>query len=227
MMPAIESHPVGREYGRASASRQVASDALGAEWWRRNRKICLLDSPLRYVDVMAPLWWSGNADSSSTVLQPVPGPLPDPPRDDGYGLVSTEDQIALVVHSLGFSKRQLAEVFGVSRQAIYDWLKGGNVSEDNAERLLKIARLVAEISATTKRPLHHRFTTRSLSEGEPSLLDMLRAEAWDEGRIRVQLRRARNLTAQHTAHRGSGGVERSQERRDEILSDNLLSLGVE
>ena len=37
--------------------------------------------------------------------------------------MSTAEQIALVVHTLGFGKRQLAEIFGVSRQALSDWRK--------------------------------------------------------------------------------------------------------
>lgn len=149
----------------------------------------------------------------------------DAAMDDSHGLVSTTEQALLIVHTLGFSKRQLAEVFGVSRQAIYDWIKGGNVSEENAERLSRLARLVAEISADSRRPLHHRFTTQPLAEGEPSLLDLLNADSWDEDRILAQLRRARRLTTRQTARRAPKSVGSSRERGNEILSDNLLSLG--
>ena len=220
MMPAIEFHQIPDEARRPSASGPVAQGIAGAGMWQRSRECRFLDSPYGYVDAAAPFWWPGDADSSSA----MPPPL-DAPMDDSHGFVSTTEQALLIVHTLGFSKRQLAEVFGVSRQAIYDWIKGGNVSEENAERLSRLARLVAEISADSRRPLHHRFTTRPLAEGEPSLLDLLSAASWDEDRILAQLRRARRLTAQQTVRQAPKRVRGSREQGDDNLLDNLLSLG--
>ena len=139
--------------------------------------------------------------------------------------MSTAQQIALVVHTLGFGKRQLAEIFGVSRQAIYDGLRGGNVRDENADRLETLARLVLVVSGDTRRPLYHRFTSRPLAEGEASLLDLLRADRWDETRILAQLRRARTLTTQRQGRRGKESSPISGSRRDEYLADNLLWLG--
>ena len=139
--------------------------------------------------------------------------------------MSTAEQIALVVHTLGFGKRQLAEIFGVSRQAIYDWLRGGNVRDENADRLEKLARLVLAVSGDSRRPLYHRFMTRPLAEGERRLLDLLCADRWDEDRILAQLRRARTLTTQRQARQGKERAPRSRPRRDDNLTDNLLALG--
>ncbi len=139
--------------------------------------------------------------------------------------MSTADQIALVVHTLGFNKRQLAELFGVSRQTIYDWLKGSNVSDENARKLFVLAGLLAEITSNTRRPLYHRFTTQSLAEGEPSILELLRIHPWDTHRILVQLRRARNLTTERQARQGTARHQRSLSQGNDNLMDNLLSLG--
>ena len=139
--------------------------------------------------------------------------------------MSTAEQIALVVHTLGFGKRQLAEIFGVSRQAIYDWLRGGNVRDENADRLEKLARLVLAVSGDTRRPLYHRFMTRPLAEGERSLLDLLCADRWNEDRILAQLRRARTLTTPRQARQGKQRTPRSRPRRDDYLTHNLLALG--
>ena len=221
MMLAIESRPVPDETWRPWNSGSVAPAIAGAQVWPSNRESCFLDSPHGFVDVVAPFWWSGNADSSSAVLAPAL----DISRDDSHGLVSTAEQMALVVRTLSFSKRQLADVFGVSRQAIYDWIKGENVSEENADRLSRLAELVAEISPGSWRPLHHRFTTRPLVQGEPSLLDLLRAEAWDEDKILAQLLRAEELTAQQATRKGSKRNASVRGRPNDNLSDNLLSLG--
>ena len=146
-------------------------------------------------------------------------------HDERQEPMSTAEQIALVVHTVGFGKRQLAEIFGVSRQVIYDWLRGGNVREEDADRLETLARLVLAVSGDTRRPLYHRFTTRPLAEGEDSLLDLLRADRWDEDRILALLRRARTLTTQRQGRQGKERGPTSRLRRDGNLTDNLLSLG--
>lgn len=187
----------------------------------QRRNACLLDSSRVHVDTAEPLWWSGSADSSSVIWCPEAFPA----GLQSHGSMSSAEQIALVVHTLGFGKRQLAELFGVSRQAIYHWLKGGNVRDENADRLEKLARLVLAVSRDTGRPLYHRFTTRPLADGEPSLLDLLRADPWDEDRIRSQLRQARKLTTQRQARQGRKHAPIPQSSQDERLADNLLSLG--
>jgi len=96
--------------------------------------------------------------------------VPDTSGGDRHEAVSTRTQIELVVHSLGFTKKQLEEVLGVPRQEIYDWVKGDNVRDETSGRLLKLARLIAKIPAEQRRPLHHRFTTLPLAEGESSFL---------------------------------------------------------
>ena len=187
----------------------------------RRPKLCYLDSPHPAVDATEPLWWSGRPDSSSVIWRPDAFPL----GQVSHAQMSTAEQIELVVHTLGFGKRQLAELFGVSRQAIYDWLKGGNIRDENADRLEKLARLVLSVSHDTRRPLYYRFTTRPVAEGEPSLLDLLHADPWDEPRVRAQLRQARYLTTQRQALQGKERAPSTKSSGDDRLTDNLLSLG--
>ena len=214
--------PVYAEAGPCRPSPgSVASGGTEPEVWPQGPTLCFLDSPRADVDAAAPEWWSGNADSSAVVWWPKATSLGEESQES----MSTAEQIALVVHTLGFGKRQLAEIFGVSRQAIYDWLRGGNVRDENADRLEKLARLVLAVSGDTRRPLYHRFMNRPLAEGERSLLDLLCADRWDEKRILAQLRRARALTTQRQARQGKERSPSSGSRRDDNLTDNLLSLG--
>ena len=206
---------------RGPNPHSVASGGAEPDVWPPGPILCFLDSPRADVDAAAPVWWSGNADSSSVVWWPKAPSVGEESEEP----MSTAEQIALVVHTLGFGKQQLAEIFGVSRQAIYDWLRGGNVRDENADRLAKLARLVLAVSGDTRRPLYHRFTIRPLVEGEHSLLDLLRADRWDEDRILAQLRRARTLTTQRQTGQGKERTQSSRSRRDEYLTDNLLSLG--
>lgn len=193
------------------------------ESFRNNPVTCLLDSSSNYVDATEPDWWVGRVDSSTIVSQLEL----DASKEGTFEPMPTVDQIALVVHTLGFSKRQLAELFGVSRQAIYDWLKGRDISGENASRLSKLAGLILKVTTNTRRPLYHRFTTQSLADGEPSILDLLLSDPWDTDRILTQLRRARDLTTRRLARQGARRNRVPQAQGDENLMDNLLSLGEE
>ena len=101
-------------------SSSVASGGAEPDVWAQGPMLCFLDSPRANVDAAAPEWWSGNADSSSVVWWPKAPPLGEESQEP----MSTAEQIALVVHTLGFGKRQLAEIFGVSRQAILRLAEG-------------------------------------------------------------------------------------------------------
>ena len=180
-----------------------------------------LDSPYALGETVETFWLSGGADSSSVLRKPEPTVS----AVENVWSISTAEQMALAVHTLGFSKRQLAQLFGVSRQAIYDWLKGGNVSDDNAARLAELARMLMRISVDTRRPLYHRFTTQPIGEDGPSILDLLCEDIWDSDRILRLLRAARTLTAQRQERRRSKRTRSSRHRGDDNLLDNLLSFG--
>ena len=220
-MTALLAHGFPEADPRWPKPDSAASGGTMPDVWTHGPTLCFLDSPRADVDAAAPEWWSGNADSSSVVWWPKATSTGEESQDP----MSTAEQIALVVHTLGFGKRQLAEIFGVSRQAIYDWLRGGNVRDENADRLAKLARLVLAVSGDTRRPLYHRFTSHPLADGEDSLLDLLRADRWDENRILAQLRHARTLTTQRQGRQGKERSPTSGSRRDEYLTDNLLSIG--
>ena len=187
-----------------------------------NIVVILLDSPRDYVNAIDPATWSESADSSSSV--PTIRNVQRRARL-GSSDMSTAEQIALLVHTLGFNKSQLGKVFRVSRQSIYDWLKGANVKENNLRRLTELAGLVQEMAPGKQRPLYHRFTTSPIKEGEPSLLDLLLAEQWDQDRIRSHLSHARELTAKRDElrNRVRHAIHRLQD--DGTLMDNLASLG--
>lgn len=224
-MPSIQIRQVpGQLYGSLDFdASSPSSEDYYSEGFRKDRNVFLLDSSFGYVDATEPVWWVGPVDSSTTTLELELNEA----EGEATGLMPFEDQIALVVHTLGFSKRQLAELFGVSRQAIYDWLKGGNISGENASRLSKLAGLLQEAAPDTRRPLYHGFTTQPLADGVPSILELLRARPWNEDRILTQLRQARNLTTQRMGRRGDDRSWVSKAQGDENFTDNMLSLGEE
>jgi len=145
-------------------------------------------------------------------------------KSDAVAVMPTADQIRLVVQTLGFNKRQLGEIFGVTRQAIYDWLKGVNIRPENSGKVLTLARLLLDITTDTRRPLYNRFTTQPIVEGEPSLLELLRQDPWDVERLRRVLRRARELTTSRAAQESKAPGRGSPAQEETNIINNLLSL---
>ncbi len=139
--------------------------------------------------------------------------------------ISPNEQIRLAVHILSFTKRQLGELFGVSRQAIYDWLKGEVISNKNASRLAELAGMLGAITTVTRRPLYRRYTTEPITAEDPSILDLLREEEWDTGRILNLLRKAREMTTSRVERQGTYRSRVSQSKGDENFLNNMRSLG--
>ncbi len=180
-----------------------------------------LDSPFPSA-IEDDFWTLGGADSSSTSLGFVLAGKADSTNESE---MSSSEQIRLVVHTLGFSKRQLGDLFGVSRQAIYDWLKGETVSERNASRLSELARMLVPIWVDIRRPLYHRYTTEPISANNPSILELLREENWNTERIKSLLRMAGEMTVKRLERSGANRSQVSKSQGDENFLSNMRSLG--
>jgi len=214
-------YPRERDFPPFLFDLNIADDEVQRRIRQLFRGYVLLDSSAGLVEATDVAWWPVEADSSSVVIRRKR----ELPKPDTAAVMPTASQISLVVHTLGFNKRQLGEVFGVTRQAVYDWLKGGSISPDNRSKLLTLARLLVEISADTRRPLYHRFTTEPIVEGERSVLELLRSEPWDTERLSLILRKARNLTSQRAAREAPSTDETSSARDETNLLHNILSSG--
>jgi len=146
--------------------------------------------------------------------------------------MSVPDQIREVLAALALNKSQLADVLGVTRPTLYDWLDGKEPNPANAERLATLVRLLARSGVTSGGPLNARFVRQPIEEKGLSLLGELKADVLDEERVDRLLQEARRLgeaieTRRRTREeklRGLGYEEPSDEQRREQLNRNVASL---
>lgn len=100
-------------------------------------------------------------------------------------VLGSTDLIAEIKTTLGVSVTDLASIAGVSRQAIYDWIGGGQVNDANYERLLKLREVCIDWQSRANRPLGRLLRTKN-AEGN-SLLDLLRQDQMNRSLIACQL----------------------------------------
>ncbi|GAB4206844.1 MAG: hypothetical protein OHK0013_23860 [Sandaracinaceae bacterium] len=125
---------------------------------------------------------------------PAPAARVERATTSGHVLqMSSAEQAHEVMAALSLNKTQLAEVLGVSRPTLYDWLEGKEPNVANARRLTGLLRLLASAGVSAAEPISPRFVREALQEGEPSLLALLKADVPDEARIAAVLAEAKGL----------------------------------
>ena len=95
------------------------------------------------------------------------------------------DLVAEIKAILGVSITDLAGIAGVSRQAVYDWVGGGQLSDANYDRLLDLRRVCLQWRSRAVRPLGRLMRVKN--EEGTTLLDRLGQEPLDHQRIALHL----------------------------------------
>jgi transcriptional regulator with XRE-family HTH domain len=86
--------------------------------------------------------------------------------------ISIPKAILQIRERLGLKMSELAEVFGVSRQAVYLWLKGDNLKNEYVQRVWQLSLIAERLQlADIDRPEH--FIHRPLSAEGDSLFQLL------------------------------------------------------
>jgi transcriptional regulator with XRE-family HTH domain len=109
--------------------------------------------------------------------------------------MSSADQAREAMAALNLNKTQLADVLGVSRPTLYDWLDGKEPNVANAQRLTRLVQLLVNAGLTAADSISPRFVRESLDDDEPSLLELLKADTLDEVRVAKVLAQAKGLEA--------------------------------
>lgn len=143
---------------------------------------------------------------------------------------SVSGMVSSVLATLGLTKTQLASALGLTRQAIYGWLKGAEPSVAHFERMSRLAIMLEDVCQDTRRPLYRRFVFNSIAEGLPSIVDILQQDPWDFDALRSALREARRLTSERDrdiARKRLESIARQRVHEQEQLDnleDNLFML---
>lgn len=139
-----------------------------------------------------------------------------------------KDQIFLITRFIGLGKSQIAALFGVSRQTLYDWLKGKiEPTGENARSIALLARAMAPACYDLKRPLFHGFITNPPNRSEASILELLEQAVWDEHDLKLAFQTARRNTDERAKQLHLSDRDVSRSVGDDNLLDNSIALCLE
>lgn len=93
------------------------------------------------------------------------------------------------------SVSELARVFGLSRQAVHEWIKGGTLSPRNAQRLSELAR-AADVFAESRIEVTPPVLRRKIGGGH-SLLESVK----EDGKVVEQARKLVDTLSRESQHR--------------------------
>jgi DNA-binding XRE family transcriptional regulator len=139
-------------------------------------------APLSSSSVHAEREWVKMFPQSSTINAAIPDVAKEKPARAPQALPKTAHQLTALQAFFGLSKTQLAQLCGVQRQTVYDWLAGNFEAEGgNARRLAKLFGITEFSKKAGARPLSGRDLLRPLSDGTTLLAQLASEDATAEG----------------------------------------------
>ena len=93
------------------------------------------------------------------------------------------DQLKLISAFFNFPKAKLGDIFGVTRQSIYDWFDNKNISSENYQKIKRLADVVFEVDPEPSQQVFHIYANEVLEGYEKSLFEYLIDDDFDKNKI--------------------------------------------
>jgi transcriptional regulator with XRE-family HTH domain len=107
--------------------------------------------------------------------------------------LSVPEQLQEAQAALSLNRSQLAQMLGVSRPTLYEWLEGNSPSASNTSRLSALLQLLQAAGIKAAAPLNARFVRQPLGLERPALIELLSQEPLDSQAVLSALAEARRL----------------------------------
>jgi transcriptional regulator with XRE-family HTH domain len=97
-------------------------------------------------------------------------PLPSKKHND---FITTRERLMLISAFFGFSKSRLGEIFGVTRQSIYNWFDNIEPDIEHYEKIQRLADVVLEVDPAPSQSIFHVYLKDIIKGYSKSLFDYL------------------------------------------------------
>jgi len=97
--------------------------------------------------------------------------------------ITTREQLMLISAFFGFSKSKLGQIFGVTRQSIYNWLDNNKSDDDHYEKIQRLADVVLEVDPAPSQPLFHVYVNKIMEGYNKCLFDYLLDDEFNKNTV--------------------------------------------
>ena len=95
------------------------------------------------------------------------------PKRKPHYPITTQEQLTLISALFSFSKSKLGDIFGVSRQCIYNWFNNDVPDEKHYEKIKRLTDIAFEIDPEPSQQIFHVYTKDIINGYHKSLFDYL------------------------------------------------------
>ena len=132
--------------------------------------------------------------------------------------ITTTQLVLNVRESFGLNFSQLAKVFGVARQTVYDWLQGAEPREQVLRRLWELDKLSSRVRAL---PIARRSSllTRSILDGRTLLTLLEQNQDVEKGVFELERQFAQSSQVLERTPRSPRAAKRSVDQLSRVITD--------
>ena len=94
--------------------------------------------------------------------------------------ITSREQLMLISTFFGFPKSKLGEIFGVTRQSIYNWFDGAEPDNEHYKKIKRLADVAFKVEPQPSQPIFHIYTNEVINGYDKSLFDYLLDDDFDK-----------------------------------------------
>jgi len=97
--------------------------------------------------------------------------------------LTTREQLMLISAFFGFSKSKFGEIFGVSRQCIYNWFNDAEPVNEHYEKIKRLADIAFEVDPEPSQQIFHVYANDVMEGYNKSLIGYLLGDDFDKDTV--------------------------------------------
>jgi len=105
------------------------------------------------------------------------------PSKKPNNFITTREQLMLISAFFGFSKSSLGEIFGVTRQSIYNWFDNIEPDNEHYKKIQRMADVVLEVDPAPSQPVFHVYLNDIIEGYSKSLFDYLLEDEFNKDTV--------------------------------------------
>lgn len=161
--------PTSHQYPSYATSVAFKEDREDGSWRNNDLRRIILTCVAGTCGLLTPGYLQASAATSNWSINQIE--IHQSSQSTGIAANTASGDISIIRQALKISITEIAKVCGVSRQAVYEWIKGSPLSEKNAQRIANLGE-VATVFTSANIEISPQMLRRKIN-GDQSILSAI------------------------------------------------------